>query len=125
MDVKLIGLVLRVDDYPHPNVKLALFEEQGLFDVLLDNPLGIRWLLVKELQNLPDFAEKLDSFALVESSWLKNPLIISAMLIRNVLARAHTLSDMQIREPFLEAIEFTGLFRVQQECCREYVKDLY
>ena len=46
MDVKLIGLVLRVDDYPHPNVKLALFEEQGLFDVLLDNPLGIRWLLV-------------------------------------------------------------------------------
>lgn len=96
MDIKLIGLVLSVDDHPHPNVKLALFEEQGLFDILLDNPLRIRGLLVKELQNLSNFAEKLNPFALVESSWLKNPLIIPAMFIRNVLVTAHTLSDMQI-----------------------------
>lgn len=112
MDVELIRLVLSVDDYPHPDVKLALFEEQGLLDVLLDDPLRIRWLLVEELEDLSDFAEKLDSFALVESSWFKDPLIISAMLVRNLLVTAHALSDMQIREPFLEAVEFAGLFWV-------------
>lgn len=96
VDVKLIRLVLGVNDDPHPDVELALFEEQGPLDVLLHNPLRIGRLLVEELENLPDFAEQLNSFALVESGWFEDPLIISAMFIRNVLLAAHALSDMQI-----------------------------
>lgn len=96
MDVELVGLVLNVDDNPHPDVKLALFEEQGLFDVLLDHPLRIGRLLVEELQNLSNFAEKLDSFALVESSRFEDPLVISAMFVRDLLVTAHPLSDVQI-----------------------------
>lgn len=46
MDVELVRLILRMDDYPHPYVKLSLFEEQGLLDVLLDDPLRVWWLFV-------------------------------------------------------------------------------
>ena len=96
MDVELIGLILNVQEYPHPNVELPLFEKQWPLDVLLDNPLRIGRLLVEELKDVPNFVEKLNSFALIESSRFKNPLIVSAMLVRDVLVAANSFSDMQV-----------------------------
>ena len=54
------------DHCPHANVKLAIIEEEGMLNVLLDDPRSCLRILVKnEVVNVSQVAEDLDASTLV------------------------------------------------------------
>ena len=71
------------DHCPYANVKLATIEEEGMLNVLLDDPRSRLRILVKnEVVNVSQVAEDLDASTLVKRSWLHKPHILRAVLER-------------------------------------------
>ena len=79
----MLRVVQDVYEGPHSDVEFPLLVQKGPLDVLLDDPLRIYRLLVHEVDNVPNFGEKLDASTLVQSCWLHDPLIVFAVLLRH------------------------------------------
>lgn len=82
--IKLVRVILNVNQCPNSDVELSLLVQQRPLDVLLHNPARILWLLCQISHNLSYLREKLNTSAAVQGSWLENPLILFTMLLRHI-----------------------------------------
>ena len=68
------------NQHSHSDIKLPITEEQWLFNVFLDNPVGVFLFVPQHLQNIVKVRIDLDALASIELRWLHDPHIGVTML---------------------------------------------
>ena len=124
VNIKLPGVILNMHKRPHPHIELPLFVQKWPLNILLDNPLRIWCLLIKELYYVSYLWKHLDSFALIHCCRLEDPLVIFTMLLRQVRIDWYTFTDVHIWKELFETEHRWCWFLIKQESCRQNVKYL-
>ena len=77
-----VEFVVAVGEAPHSDVELSILEEQGLLDVLLDDPVRELQARFEKSDDLIEIIKDLDALALVLVRWLDQPYVLSAVFLR-------------------------------------------
>ena len=125
VDVEMGRVVGNVEKGPHPDVKLPLLVDQRPLYVFLYHPVRVRELLFHEGVDVSELREELDALSLVQPLWLHDPLVVLAVLARNVLGRAQAFAYVDVREALFEGLPVVGLCLAEDEGCRYDVEHLH